>query len=64
MAVAGNKALSFNDIAELPVLSALVDESLRLHPAAPASLPRETPLGGRTLDKYFIPEHVSHYSPL
>jgi cytochrome P450 len=40
------------------VLSAVIDEALRLHPAAPASLPRETPAGGRLLNGYTIPHKV------
>lgn len=33
--------------------------SLRLHPAAPISLVRSTPRGGRMLDGHFMPEGVS-----
>lgn len=50
---------SFKDISELPLLDAVVNEALRLHPAAPASLPRETPVGGRMLNGVFIPEKVN-----
>jgi cytochrome P450 len=41
------------------VLEAVINEALRLHPAAPASLPRETPAGGRTLNGVHIPAKVS-----
>jgi len=47
------------DITELPILDAVVNESLRLHPAAPASLVRSTPAGGRIIDEHFMPEGVS-----
>ncbi|KEF60630.1 uncharacterized protein A1O9_02191 [Exophiala aquamarina CBS 119918] len=47
---------NFKDISELPILDAVINEALRLHPAAPASLPRETPVGGRMLNNVFIPE--------
>jgi cytochrome P450 len=50
---------SYNDVNQLPILNAIVHEALRLHPAAPASLPRETPKGGRVLNGYYIPERVS-----
>ncbi|TKA76250.1 hypothetical protein B0A49_03101 [Cryomyces minteri] len=46
---------AFSDLAECRILDAVVSETLRLHPAAPASLQRETPAGGRELGGYFIP---------
>jgi cytochrome P450 len=49
---------TYKHIIDLPVLDALIQEGLRLHPAAPASLPRETPSGGRVLNGVFIPEKV------
>lgn len=54
-----DEVLPFQHVDELPLLSAVINESLRLHPAAPASLPRETPEGGRILNGIFIPEKVS-----
>jgi hypothetical protein len=44
---------------DLPILDAVVNEALRLHPAAPASLPREAPVGGKMMNGYNIPEKVS-----
>ncbi len=53
------KTLSrFRELDDLPVLDAVINEALRLHPAAPASLQRETPTGGRVLAGYNIPEKV------
>ena len=49
---------TFADIDEFPVLNAVIAESLRLFPAAPASLQRETPAGGRALAGYYIPAGV------
>lgn len=49
---------SYNGISHLPVLDAVISEVLRLHPAAPASLQRETPPGGRGLNGIYIPEKV------
>lgn len=51
----------YNAISNLPVLDALIHEVLRLHPAAPASLPRETPAGGRDLNGIYIPEKVKQF---
>jgi cytochrome P450 len=43
---------------EAPILEAVINEALRLHPAAPSSLPRATPAGGAQLSEYYIPEGV------
>lgn len=39
----------------LPLLNAVIDESLRLYGAAPGSMPRSVPAGGATLGGYHIP---------
>lgn len=49
---------SYSDVLDLPVLAAVINEALRLHPAAPASLPRVVPTDGRVLNGVFIPEQV------
>jgi cytochrome P450 len=43
------------ELEKLPVLNAIIDETLRLYGAAPGSLPRIVPAGGATLGGYFIP---------
>jgi cytochrome P450 len=50
---------TYAQVMNLPILEAVVQEALRLHPAAPASLPRETPRGGKMLNDIFIPEKVT-----
>lgn len=40
----------------LPVLNAVIDESMRLYGAAPGGLPRSPPSGGTVLAGYYIPE--------
>ncbi|KAL6245307.1 hypothetical protein RBB50_008082 [Rhinocladiella similis] len=47
---------SYSDVIDLPVLAAVINEALRLHPAAPASLPRVVPPQGRVLNGIYIPE--------
>lgn len=50
---------TFQEVQDLPVLDAVINEALRLHPAAPASLPRETPRGGSEMNGFFIAEKVN-----
>lgn len=52
-----NLKLEFSDseLETLVLLNAVIEETLRLYGAAPASLPRTTPSGGATLGAYFIP---------
>ena len=50
--------LRYPDLENLALLDAVVREGLRLHPAAPASLPRVVPKGGATLSGLRIPEDV------
>ncbi|KAG9957975.1 cytochrome P450 monooxygenase, partial [Aureobasidium melanogenum] len=40
---------------QLPILNAVIEETLRLYGAAPATLPRLTPKGGITLANHYIP---------
>lgn len=46
-------------VSELTILDAVVNELLRLWPAAPAALPRVVPEGGLIIDGVFVPENVS-----
>lgn len=43
------------DIEDLPLLNAVVEETLRLYGAAPGGLPRMVPPAGTTLGGYFFP---------
>jgi len=43
------------DLEALPLLNAVIEETLRLYGAAPASLPRMTPARGATISGYLIP---------
>lgn len=44
------------DLEQLPLLNAVIQETLRLYCAVPGSLPRVAPPGGATINGYFIPE--------
>ncbi|KAL7268893.1 hypothetical protein RUND412_008467 [Rhizina undulata] len=47
---------TWRELQAVPFLSAIVKESLRLHPPAGFTLPRAVPEGGRTICGYYIPE--------
>ena len=57
---ADSDVLRYSELEDLPFLDAVVTEGLRLHPAAPASLPRLAPKGGVRLAGIWVPEGVSH----
>lgn len=47
---------SSSEFRKLPYLAAVIQEVLRLYGAAPGSLPRTVPKGGRVLGGHFIPQ--------
>ena len=46
------------NVEELPLLNAIIEESLRLYGPCPGCLPRVVPHGGATLGGFFLPEGV------
>lgn len=51
----------YNDkeLESLPILNAVIDETLRLYGAAPGALPRYVPPGGVELGGYYFPEKTT-----
>ncbi|KAH8799759.1 cytochrome P450 [Xylogone sp. PMI_703] len=49
---------NYSDVTNLPVLEALISETLRLWPASPASLPRIAPTSRGAIDGVKVPENV------
>lgn len=45
-----------SDLEQMPLLNAVINETLRLYCAVPGSLPRVVPQGGATLGGHFVPE--------
>lgn len=62
---AGDDVPDYSEIMKLPILDAVVHETLRFHPAAPASLPRISIGKGRTstVDGVPIPTNVRETLP-
>lgn len=50
---------TWKDLSQVPLLTAVVKETLRLHPPAGFSLPRAVPAGGRTICGKFLPENTT-----
>ncbi|KAJ4344904.1 hypothetical protein N0V95_006104 [Ascochyta clinopodiicola] len=48
-----------NDLIGLPLLNAVIEETLRLYGAAPSSLPRVVPQGGTNFSNFYIPQGVT-----
>lgn len=51
----GNPLVAWSDVRELPYLSAVINESLRTHPAAGLPLERITPAGGVQICDVVLP---------
>ena len=60
-AVPAKEQLQWKSIATLPLLDAIIQETLRMHPPVPSGLTRETPPEGMYISNVFIPPdtHVS-----
>ncbi|PWY88534.1 benzoate 4-monooxygenase cytochrome P450 [Aspergillus heteromorphus CBS 117.55] len=58
--------ITFQSVAKLPYLCAVIEETLRVYPPVPAIFPRLVPTGGAVLNGEHVPEGVSvsvaHYS--
>jgi cytochrome P450 len=54
-----DKGYEVSELYKLPILNAVIDETLRLHPPAIAGMPRITPPEGATIDGLSLPGNVS-----
>ena len=55
------KSWSFQSVQHLPILHAVIMETLRVYPAVPCGLPRITPPQGTKVGNLFIPGNVRCY---
>jgi cytochrome P450 len=62
-AVPSGEQLRFSHIAKLPLLEAVIHETMRLHPAVPSGMPRYTPKDGIWVDEIFIPGEMCVSTP-
>ncbi|KAL1877488.1 hypothetical protein Daus18300_002475 [Diaporthe australafricana] len=56
---ANEKEIQVSNVKSLSYLSAVVDETLRIHHPTPIHLPRVVPAKGATIDGHYIPGNVS-----
>lgn len=56
--------ITFRNIASLPYLAAVIEESLRMYPPFVTNLARIVPQGGAMVDGHFVPEGVREMFPL
>ena len=62
-AIQSASEISVSTSSGLPYLSAILQESLRMHHPAPFHLPRVVPRGGKLIAGHWIPEGVSSQAP-
>lgn len=49
---------NWEELESMPYLNNVIQETLRLHPSVPGSLPRIVPRGGEAVGKYVIPAKI------
>ncbi|KAF4998541.1 hypothetical protein FDECE_11759 [Fusarium decemcellulare] len=55
-------SITLEGVNQLPYLLAVLNEGLRIYPPVPTGLPRLVPVGGETLEGYYVPEKATFHS--
>ena len=56
--------LDCDDVKDIPLLDGVINETLRLHPAVPSGVQRETPPEGITIGDKYIPGNIILWQPI
>jgi cytochrome P450 len=63
-AVGDKELLDCDDLKDIPLLDGVINETLRLHPAVPSGVQRETPPEGLTIGDKYIPGNIIIWQPI
>jgi cytochrome P450 len=63
-AIGDKELIDCDDVKDIPLLDGIINETLRLHPAVPSGIQRETPPEGITIGDKYIPGNIIIWQPI